>query len=148
MEEATAIVHDDFYRVLRRRLREWLQRKGRGFAFADMLLLGPDLLHLVCRLVIDARVAPGDKARLASVIAYFISLVDLMPEGLLGPVGYLDDIALAAFVLHKVIGAGQEQLAREYWAGDGDLLQVLQRVLELSNKAIGSGLWGRLRRVV
>jgi uncharacterized membrane protein YkvA (DUF1232 family) len=148
MEQATAIVHDDFYRVLRRRLRAWLHSKGKGFAYADMLLLAPDLLHLVCRLAIDARIASGDKARLASVIAYFVSLFDLMPEGLLGPVGYLDDIALAALVLHKIIGAGQEQVAREYWAGDEDLLQVLQRVLELSNKAIGSGLWGRLRRIV
>lgn len=148
MEETAAVVHDDFYRVFRRRIRAWLESKGKGFAFADMLLLAPDLLHLVCRLAIDARIPAGDKARLASVIAYFVSLVDLMPEGLLGPVGYLDDIALAAFVLHKVIGSGQEKVAREYWAGDGELLQVIQRVLELSNKAIGSGLWGRLRRIV
>jgi uncharacterized membrane protein YkvA (DUF1232 family) len=148
MEEATAIVHDDFYRVLRGRLRAWLQSKGKGLAFAEMLLVAPDLLHLLCRLAIDARVPSGDKARLASVIAYFVSLVDLMPEGLLGPVGYLDDVALAAFVLHKIIGADQEQVARQYWAGDGDVLEVLQRVLQLSNKAIGSGLWQRLRRIV
>lgn len=143
-----AVPGDDFYRSLRRRLRTWLQGKGKPFAYADMLLVAPDLLHVLCRLALDPRVVGEEKVRLASAIAYFMSVVDLMPEGILGPVGYLDDVAIAAFVLHKVIGAGHGELARQYWAGDGDVLRVIQQILEVSNKAIGSGAWQRLRRLV
>lgn len=138
---------DDFYQLLRRRIRAWLEGKGKAFAYADMLLVAPDLLHLLCRLALDPRVTGEEKVGLASAIAYFFSVVDLMPEGLLGPIGYLDDVALAAFVLHKMIGAGHGDLARQYWAGHGDVLQVLQQILEVSNKAIGSGVWQRLRRL-
>ena len=41
----------DFYRRLRRRLTNWLDtRQGRGYRFADRLLLLPDFVHLVIRL--------------------------------------------------------------------------------------------------
>lgn len=137
---------DDFYRALRKRLRAWLQTKGKAFAYADMLLVAPDLLHLVCRLSLDPRVTGDEKAKLVGAAAYFMSVIDLVPEGILGPLGYLDDVALAAFVLHKVIGAGHGELAQQYWAGDGDVLVVVQKILDLANKAIGSNLWQRLRR--
>jgi uncharacterized membrane protein YkvA (DUF1232 family) len=142
------VARDDFYRSLRRRIRDWLAGKGKAYRYADMLWVAPDLLHLLCRLVVDRRVPSADKARLAAAIAYFVSVFDFMPEFILGPVGYLDDVALAAFVLHKLIGEGLADVAKEHWAGDGDLLQVLQRILDLSNQAIGSGLWSRLTSIV
>jgi uncharacterized membrane protein YkvA (DUF1232 family) len=139
---------DDLYQGMRRRIREWLARKGQGFRYADVLLVGPDLLHLLSKLAIDRRVPVEQKARIAGAIAYFVSPVDLMPEALIGPAGYIDDIAIAAYVLRSFIGAGHGDLAKEHWAGDQDLLVVIQRVLEIADGALGPRVWGRLKALV
>ena len=58
---------------------------------ADLLLLLPDLVVLLARLLRDGRVPLGAKLTAAAGIAYVISPVDLMPEVLFGPLGILDD---------------------------------------------------------
>lgn len=137
--------HQDFYQDFRRKVRTWLEEKGPSYKYADLLLVGPDLFHLLCRLVVDTRVPAKEKAKLAMVIAYFVSPLDLVPEGLLGPVGYLDDIALAAYVLNGLLKSTDVEVLRGHWAGEGDLLSVIAHVLEVADSALGSGLWQRLK---
>jgi uncharacterized membrane protein YkvA (DUF1232 family) len=64
---------------------------------------------------------------------------------LLGPAGYVDDVALAAFVLSRLVNAGHGAVAKELWAGDEDLLASIQRVLEVADEMVGSGLWERMK---
>lgn len=137
--------HDDFYQALRARIASWLERKGKGFKHAQILLLAPDLFHLLTRLLFDARIPSSEKATLGATIAYFVSPIDLLPEALLGPAGYVDDVALAAFVLSRLINAGHGAVASEHWAGDGDLFEAIRRVLEIADEMVGSGLWQRLK---
>ena len=137
----------DLYQHMRKRIRAWLEKKGSAYRYADVLLVGPDLLHLLSKLALDRRVSLEDKAKIAGAIAYFASPIDLMPEAFTGPVGYLDDIALAAYVLRAFVGAGHSDIAKEHWAGDQDLLQVLQRVLSVADAALSAGVWQRLKRI-
>lgn len=137
--------HGDFYHHLRERIAAWLKDRGDGFRHAQVLLLAPDLFHLMCRLALDKRVAVADKAKLAAAIAYFVSPIDALPEALLGPVGYVDDVAVAAYALNSVINSGNGDIAREYWAGEGDLLAAVQQVLAVADEMIGSGLWRKIR---
>jgi uncharacterized membrane protein YkvA (DUF1232 family) len=137
---------EDFYQLVRARITEWLKSKGAGFKYAQLLLLAPDLLHLLTRLVLDQRIPAAQKAPLGAAIAYFLSPVDLLPEAILGPAGYVDDIALAAFALSRLINAGHGAVAKELWAGDGDLLESIQRILEVADEMVGSGLWERLKK--
>lgn len=136
----------DFYQVLRRRIAQWLQKQGAGFRYAQFLILAPDLFHLLTRLLFDSRVSVQDKAKLGAAIAYFVSPIDLVPEALLGPVGYVDDIALAAFVLNQLMSKGNAEIAREHWAGDGDILEWVQKILAVADEMVGSGLWAQLRK--
>lgn len=136
--------HEDFYQALRARIASWLQSKGAGFKHAQILLLAPDLFHLLARLLLDRRIPSAEKAALGAAVAYFISPVDLLPEALLGPAGYVDDVALAAYVLSRLVNAGHGAVARELWAGDGDLFEVIRRILEVADEMVGSGLWERL----
>jgi uncharacterized membrane protein YkvA (DUF1232 family) len=138
--------HEDFYQTLRSRIASWLESKGRGFKHAQLLLLAPDLFHLLARLMFDPRIPGVEKAKLGAALAYFISPIDLLPEAMLGPGGYVDDVALAAFALHGLINAGHGDVAKELWAGDDDLLEVIRRVLEVADEMVGTGLWERLRR--
>jgi uncharacterized membrane protein YkvA (DUF1232 family) len=137
---------EDFYQALRARITDWLASKGKGFKHAQLLLLAPDLFHLLARLMLDPRIPPGEKAGLGAALAYFLSPIDLLPEALLGPAGYIDDVALAAYALSRLINAGHGAVAKELWAGDDDLLASLQRILEVADQAIGSGMWERLKK--
>jgi uncharacterized membrane protein YkvA (DUF1232 family) len=135
----------DFYQALHARIATWLKGKGKGFKHAQIILLAPDLFHLLARLMLDRRIPAAEKAKLGAALAYFISPVDLIPEALLGPAGYVDDVALAAFALSGLINAGHGAVARELWAGDGELLDVIQQVLEVADEMVGSRLWNRLK---
>lgn len=142
----TTTRHEDFYQLLRGRIATWLENKGKGFKHAQILLLAPDLFHLLARLMFDPRIPGLEKAKLGAALAYFVSPIDLLPEAVLGPGGYIDDVALAAYALHGLINAGHGEVAKELWAGDGDLLDAIQRVLEVADEMVGSGLWERLRK--
>jgi uncharacterized membrane protein YkvA (DUF1232 family) len=137
--------HEDFYKSLRSRVTTWLANQGEGFRHAQLLLVAPDLFHLLCRLALDKRVPASEKAKLAGAIAYFVSPLDVIPELLLGPIGLLDDVAVAAFALNSVIGAGQGEIAKELWAGDGDVLAIIQRIVSTTDEMLGAGVWKRIR---
>lgn len=137
--------HDDFYKSLRKKIQDFLEEKGKGFKYADHLLVAPDLFHLMCKLALDPRVTVPSKAALAGAIAYFVSPIDLIPEVLVGPIGYVDDVAVAAVVLNKIINHGGGEVAREHWAGHGDLLEVIQEIIKVADNMVGSGLWTKIR---
>ncbi len=138
--------NEDFYQAVRARISEWLASKGKGFKHAELLLLAPDLFHLLTRLLLDKRIPASEKATLGAAVAYFLSPIDLLPEALLGPAGYVDDVALAAYALNRLIKAGHGAIAKELWAGDADLFATIARVLEVSDEMVGSGLWERLKK--
>jgi uncharacterized membrane protein YkvA (DUF1232 family) len=136
----------DFYKRLRHRIVEWVKSpKGRRNKWAEVLLLAPDLFHLLCKLSLDPEVPVKEKAKLAIAIAYFISPIDLIPEIITGPIGYVDDIALAAWVLNSIINNTDPELVRKHWAGEGDILDIIKKILGLADRLFGSGLWKRLK---
>jgi uncharacterized membrane protein YkvA (DUF1232 family) len=146
-ESKRSIVMDekqhDFYVNLRRKIEDYLNKKNSKYT--EYLLLAPDLFHLLVKLSLDPRVPSDKKAKFIAVIAYFISPLDLLPEFLLGPIGYLDDIALSAYVINQYINETDPQIVRELWAGDQDVLTSVKNIVIAADKMIGSGLWKKLR---
>lgn len=138
--------HDDFYTSLRHKIREYLASKaGKTSKYAEYLLFAPDLFHLLCKLTLDKDIAVADKAKLASAIAYFLSPVDIIPEALVGPLGYLDDIVLAAYVLNSIINNTDLEVVRRNWAGEGDVLALIKEILRIADEMVGSGLWKKIK---
>lgn len=139
--------HDDFYRRLRARVKDWASRKDLGDGkWMEYVLAAPDLFYLLVRLSLDGRVPFQQKVQLGLVVAYFISPIDLIPDFV--PVaGMLDDIALAAYVLNGMLTDVDPAVVREHWAGEGDILQLIQRILSTADEMLGSGLWKRLKRL-
>jgi uncharacterized membrane protein YkvA (DUF1232 family) len=136
-----------FYDRLRRRIEAWTRGRA-GSAATTVLLAGPDLFVLLARLTRDSRVPRPDKIKLAAVLAYFIAPVDLLPELFLGPFGYVDDVALTAFVLDRFVNRQDSALIDAHWPGDEHVLVVIQRVLKLAKTVLGGQLWDRLRRTL
>ncbi|AGL03450.1 YkvA family protein [Desulfoscipio gibsoniae] len=135
----------DFYLSLRWKIKDWLNKDGSNNKWAEYIMLAPDLFYLLYKLTLDREVLVADKAKLVAAIAYFISPIDIVPEALLGPAGYVDDIAVAAYVLNSIINNTDPDVVRKHWAGEGDVLEVIQRILKIADKMIGSGLWHKLK---
>ena len=139
----------DFYQKLRRRIKDWSEKEeNRSYRWAEWLLLAPDFFHLLVRLTADPDVPLKEKAKLAAVIGYFISPIDLLPELILGPTGFLDDIVLTAYVLNSMINRIDVAIVEKHWAGEEDVLVVIQKILDLADRMLGSGLFKRLKRVL
>lgn len=139
----------DFYQQLRLEIDEWLNKKvGREHEWAEYIMLVPDFLHLLIRLTLDPKLPVVEKGKLALVIAYFISPMDLIPELVLGPVAFVDDLALTCLYLDSLINKKGAGLVEKHWAGKKDLLKTIQKVLSNADKMVGSRVWGKLRKLL
>lgn len=136
----------DFYQQMRESIRIWLKGKGSNYKFADYLLTAPDLFHLLCKLAIDKEVPVSEKAKLAGAIVYFISPFDFLPEAVTGPFGYIDDVAVAALALNGLINKVNPEIIRHHWAGEKDILDLIQQILQVADEMVGNGLWAKIRK--
>ncbi len=96
----------------------------------------------------DPEVPLKEKAKLAAVIAYFISPIDLFPEMILGPTGFLDDIVLSAYVLNSIVNKTNGAIVQKHWAGEADVLPIIQQILHYADNMLGSGLFKRVKRII
>ena len=138
----------DFYQKLREDIRVWAEDEGRDHKWIRWVMLAPDLFHLLIRLGADPEVELAEKAKLAAVVVYFISPLDLLPELFLGPSGFLEDIVLSTYVLNAMINRTDVGLLRKHWAGDEDILEIIQTVLVNADRMIGSGLFKKLKKLL
>ena len=137
----------DFYQRLRNDIKKWLDNnKLLDNKWMEFILLAPDLFHLLTKVALDPDVPSSKKVKIAGIIAYFISPLDFLHEMFLGPVGYLDDIALTAYILHDIINEVDPKIVQRNWAGDRDILNLTKTIIANVNNMIGSGLWKKLKR--
>ena len=137
----------DFYKKIRKDVKHWVNDNlDKDNKWVDYVLAAPDLFHLLCKLTTDSEIPSNKKIKLVAGIAYFISPIDLLPEMFLGPVGYLDDIAVAAFILNDLINEVDPQIVRNHWAGEQDVLILIKTILTNADKMIGSRMWQRIKK--
>jgi uncharacterized membrane protein YkvA (DUF1232 family) len=110
----------------------------------EYALLAPRLVKLVFRLMRDRRVPARPKAMLVMLGAYLVSPIDLIPDFLPG-IGQLDDLILAAFALDQILNRVPEELVKEHWEGDEDVLEVVRDVLDIASGLIPERLRRRFR---
>jgi len=129
--------HEGFYLGLRKKVGKWHEKKGHKYKWADYLLLAPDLFYTLVMLMADKDVPAANKIEIVGAIAYFVSPVDLVPELILGPIGYIDDMALAALVLNDIINSISPKVVARHWPGDDDVLETTRVVIDLAAKLFG-----------
>ncbi|MCK5857077.1 MAG: DUF1232 domain-containing protein [Bacteroidales bacterium] len=139
----------DFYQKLRTIIRKWEnKREGRKSKWLEYILLAPDLFHLLTKLVMDKAVSIEFKGKISLVILYFISPIDLIPEAFIGPGGYIDDIVLAAYMVNLMVNQISPEIIHKHWAGEGNILQIIQNIVKDAQKMVGRGIWSKLRRKI
>jgi uncharacterized membrane protein YkvA (DUF1232 family) len=140
---------DRFYDRLRGSVASYLERKGSAVGKAgEFLLLVPDVFMLLWRLTKDGRVQGKHKVLLISGLAYFVSPIDFMPEAILGPIGYLDDLVFGVYILNKVMADTDVAIVREHWSGSEDILESIQRVLSAADGLVGSKFVAKIKQMV
>jgi uncharacterized membrane protein YkvA (DUF1232 family) len=115
----------------------------------EVLLIAPDLFVLLSRLVVDGRVPLQAKAKIAAGIAYFISPLDMVPD-FLGPAGYLDDVVVAAWILHTLVSELNQldpAILEEHWEGGESVLQRIAEIVDRAEEVLGQGLSFVVRRL-
>ena len=139
--------HLDFYNKIRNDVKRWANKNlDKDNKWTDYVLAAPDLFHLLCKLSLDNEIPTNKKLKLLGGIAYFISPIDLIPEMFLGPLGYLDDIAVAAYILNELINEVDPQIVRKHWAGEQDILDLIKTILANADEMIGSKLWQKIKK--
>ena len=113
----------------------------------DLLLLFPDLVILLYRLIRDDHVPSGSKALAVLGIAYVFSPIDFLPSFLLGPIGLLDDLIIVGTVLSRMLNRVHPDVVRSHWSGQGDALQAIVRVSEWTQDQLPDRVKDVLRRL-
>ncbi len=135
--------------IRRKALRAVERRGGRlGADAVRVLLLVPDIFLLLVRLSLDKEVPVRTRVLIGSVLAYFLLPIDLLPEGLLGGAGYLDDLVLATAVIAQAFGGELETYARKHWSGPDDIREVLRDVSASAHRLLSGKTYRRLRELL
>jgi uncharacterized membrane protein YkvA (DUF1232 family) len=133
------VANEEFYNTLREKVA------GYTGAYADYVLLVPDLFLLITRLMLDPRIDSKHKIYLGAALAYAISPIDLISERRFGAIGYLDDLVVVVAALNVLFNEVDRQIILEHWSGKADLLATIQRVLAQADELVGKS---RLEKIL
>jgi len=101
----------------------------------DAVLMMPNIVKLVGRLLKDPRVPRRAKITLGLAAAYVMSPIDLIPE-VIPVIGWADDVILVMFALDSLIDRAGPEIVEEHWDGPGDLLGLIRDVVAISRNIV------------
>lgn len=101
----------------------------------DAVMMVPNIVRLVGRLLKDPRVPRRAKITLGLAAAYVVSPIDLIPE-VIPVIGWADDVLLLMFAIDSLIERAGADVVTEHWDGPGDLLSLVRDVVGLSRSII------------
>jgi uncharacterized membrane protein YkvA (DUF1232 family) len=104
--------------------------RPRGGLLREAVRLLPDVLRLLPRLAADRSLPRGVRVRLALLLAYLASPIDLVPD-FIPVIGYADDAIIVAAVLRSVVRHAGVQAIRRHWPGTDDGFAALCRLTGL-----------------
>lgn len=118
------------YAVLLLLLWAYARRHPETVSMKGALRLLPDLLRLLRRLLADRTLAVGLRIRLALLLAYLLSPIDLVPD-FVPVIGYADDVIIVALVLRSVFARAGADTLQKHWPGTREGLQLILRLAGL-----------------
>jgi uncharacterized membrane protein YkvA (DUF1232 family) len=104
--------------------------RPRGGLLREALRLLPDVLRLLPRLARDASLPRGVRLRLALLLAYLASPIDLVPD-FIPVIGYADDAIIVTAVLRSVVRHAGLPAVKRHWPGTDDGFTALCRLTGL-----------------
>ncbi|HEX3031999.1 MAG TPA: DUF1232 domain-containing protein [Bacillota bacterium] len=135
-----------YYNPIRNKKTRWAESRAgsTGETAVEYILLAPDFLMLLIRLMRDKRVPRRSKSLVAGGLAYYVLPLDFLPEVLLGPIGFADDLVLAVLIINTLIQA-EPEVVLSHWSGREELLDTLRRSLLFGEKFLTKSVYGKVK---
>jgi len=106
--------------------------------FSELIRQAPALYRMMTKLLDDPALPRSLSPLVIAAIAYFILPEDIIPEDKFGPVGYVDDIYLCAFVANEVVStSGSTDILVRNWDGLGSVVELVKEILDREKELIG-----------
>lgn len=106
--------------------------------YASIIHQAPALYRMMTRMLDDRTLPSKISPLVIAAIAYFILPEDVIPEDKFGPVGYLDDIYLCAFVAQEVAKEfGSPDILVRNWDGKVSVVNLIREILDREQELIG-----------
>jgi len=112
----------------------------------DAVLMLPNLVKLVGRLLKDPRVPRRSKVALGLAAVYVASPIDLVPE-VIPVIGWADDIIFVLLAIDSLIERAGPEIVEEHWDGPGDILSLIREVLGAMRSLVPNKLSRALDRI-
>ncbi|WP_159429495.1 YkvA family protein [Marinitoga hydrogenitolerans] len=64
------------------------------------------------------------------ILSYIILPLDIIPEALLGPIGYIDDLYIGLYFLNIILNELPKEKIYAYWKGDIKTLNNISEIIE------------------
>ena len=110
----------DFYDTLKDNLNGYEEEYD---SFIDY---GPELYKLLCSCLDYEEVNSDLRLCISAAIAYYVVPMDVIPETIYGPYGYIDDIYISVFVLRKIAHELGYEFLQELWEDDEDIENIIE----------------------
>ncbi len=123
---------------LRNKVLNWVKGHGGGLAkeITDLILVLPDLLLLLIKLMKDQRVPAELKLKITLAVAYVVSPIDLIPEALGSVLGFVDDTLAMAVLIAGLIDDIPNEVIYDNWTGRADILELIIKGKGLLSKML------------
>jgi uncharacterized membrane protein YkvA (DUF1232 family) len=109
------------------------RRSSDAVGLRDALRLAPDILRLLRRLAADSELPPGLRVRLAFLLLYLASPIDLIPD-FIPVLGYADDAIIVVVALRAIVRAAGPDALASHWPGTPEGLLAVRRLAGLTGE--------------
>jgi len=110
-------------------------RRGVSDVAVEGVLLIPNAVKLVARLMRDPRVSIRRKVPIAVAIGYVVSPVDIVVNSIPG-IGLLDDAVVLSLTLDGLLADTDPGIIREHWDGSVDALDLAMSLMRWAGTLI------------
>lgn len=133
-EEALVKISDRYTEARVKLVENVPDKYQRIFEYALMV---PDIISLMYRLFRDKRVKLDVKIKVAAILAYLASPIDILPD-FLPMIGKVDDVAIAFFGLNSIINDIPEEIIVQNWQGKENIIKTAREAVNYISVAVGS----------
>lgn len=104
----------------------------------DLISFSPALYRILVSLLDDPRFPGRLRPMVAAAIAYFVLPADVISVESHGPIGFMDDIYLCAFIIERVRSLLGQKILEDNWDGKAPLLPLMEDILGHEHRLIGN----------
>lgn len=142
----TEILQEKVVPKLRNKILNWVKDHGSELAkeIIDLVLVVPDLVLLLIKLMKDQRVPAELKLKITLAVAYVISPIDLIPEALGSVLGFIDDTLAMAVLIAGLVDEIPNEVIYDNWNGRPDILELIIKGKDLLSKMLPSNISEKL----